>query len=86
MVTQESLKSKRQKTRKGTTYKCSIIYSCCFGLAWPKGPWFLKGLGLSFLNLATFDLETVAYSKGNILTLGTSCIAQKRVNFCRCGP
>ena len=74
VVTQESLKRKSKKLV--GIRRTNAPLSIRAVLVW-LGPLFLKGLALSFLNLATFDLETVAYSKGNILTLGTSRIAQK---------
>ena len=74
VVTQESLKRKSKKLVR--IRRTNAPLSIRAVLVW-LGPLFLKGLALSFLNLATFDLETLAYSKGNILTLGTSRIAQK---------
>ena len=73
-MTQESLKRKSKKLVR--IRRTNAPLSIRAVLVW-LGPLFLKGLALSFLNLATFDIETVAYSKGNILTLGTSRIAQK---------
>ena len=74
VVTQESLKRKSKKLVR--IRRTNAPLSIRAVLVW-LGPLFLKGLALSFLNLATFDIETVAYSKGNILTLGTFRIAQK---------